>query len=175
LKRFLAEIGALLQAASSPAGFYPAVRQRVLAALGGVAAAVWTRTAQGDFQVEHQIQLARAGPDQVANARPCHDAMPRRVAKGERPLRVPPQGDRVPAEAMDVPANLTPHAVLLAPILIDQEAAGVPAVWLEPNQDASARKAAAPVRRQGSADAPLPPAGRAAALRPRMDGRGADA
>jgi hypothetical protein len=142
LNRFVEEIARLLQTPRAPADFYAEFLQRVLAALGGVAAAVWNRTPQGDFQAEYQINLAQVGLDQSPPARASHTEILRRVAAGTRPLWVPPHSGQEPAAAQAAPANLTAYGVLLAPILVDQQAGGVLEVWQEPHQDAAARRSA---------------------------------
>ena len=140
LKRAMEETARLLQTAHTPAEFHAEFLQRVLAALEGVAGAVWSRTAEGEFRLEYQINLPAIGLDRIAGAASSHHQLLRRVAQGERPLWVPPRSGQDGTGDRPAAANLTEHLALLAPILVDSQAAGVVEVWLEQAPSASARK-----------------------------------
>jgi biotin carboxyl carrier protein len=131
MQRAMAETARLLQGQLTPAEFHAEFLQRVLTALEGVAGVVWSRTPEGEFRLESQINLPEIGLDRAPEAAASHRELLRRVAQGERPFWVAPSGKD------------DAHAVLLAPILVDNEAAGVVEVWLDPATEPAARKALA--------------------------------
>jgi biotin carboxyl carrier protein len=141
MKRAMEEAARLLQAPLSLAEFHSAFLQRVLAALEGVAGAVWSRTREDDFRLESQINLAEVGLDHIPSAAACHHELLRRTTQGDRPHWVPPHSGQDLTGDRPAAANLTAHVDLLAPILVDGQAAGVVEVWLEPGAPANTRKA----------------------------------
>jgi biotin carboxyl carrier protein len=143
MKRAMEETAGLLQGQFTPAEFHAEFLPRVLTALEGIAGAVWSRTAEGEFRLEHQINLPAIGLDRIPGAAACHGELLRRVARGDRPHWAGPRGAQDAKPERPVAANLGTHAVLLAPILIDRTAAGVVEVWLDPATGAALRKALA--------------------------------
>jgi biotin carboxyl carrier protein len=141
MKRAMEETARLLQAPLTPAEFHAEFLQRVLAALDGVAGAVWLCSAEGEFRLEYQINLPEIGLDRIAGAAASHFQLLRRVAQGDRPLWVPPRSGQDGTADRPAAANLTEHMALLAPILVDSQTAGVVEVWLEQAPSAGARKA----------------------------------
>jgi multidrug efflux pump subunit AcrA (membrane-fusion protein) len=113
--------------------------KRVLTALEGVAGAVWSRTSEGEFRLEHQRNLPTIGLDCIPGADACHRELLRRVAQGDRPQWVGPRSGQDAAPERPAATNLTTHAVLLAPILVDSHVAGVVEVWLDPETGPAAR------------------------------------
>ncbi len=141
MKRAMEEAARLLQAPLTPAEFHAEFLQRVLAALEGVAGAVWLCSPDGDFRLEYQINLAEVELDRIPGAAASHRELLRRTAQGDRPHWAPPRSGQEPVGDRPAAANLTSHAALLAPILVDSQSAGVVEVWLEPGAAAGARKA----------------------------------
>lgn len=140
VNRLLQEIAPLLEASLSPDEFFAEFLQRVLTALSAVAGGIWCRTPQGNFQLPYQINLAATGLDQIPRARACHTEVLRLAARRDKPLWVPPHsGPGLEGEA-PAPANLTPYGLLLAPILIDKQVAGLVEIWQGPDYDPKLRK-----------------------------------
>ncbi|MCI0463092.1 MAG: efflux RND transporter periplasmic adaptor subunit [Gemmataceae bacterium] len=136
--RLVAELARLLQTSPTPAEFHSAFLGHVLHALGGVCGAVWSLTAEGAFHLEHRVNEAAVGLDRFADGLGCVAESLRHVIQGERPVWVPPGGG-----PKDGPLNPTAHALLLAPILIDNQPAGVVEVWLEPEREPDIRRSGA--------------------------------
>ena len=128
----------LLQSSLAPGDFYAEFLQRLLAALRGVAGAVWGRTPQGSFHLQYQINLAEVGLDQVPHGRACHGELLRAAAERDRPLWAPPHSGPDTNDGKISAANLSSYGLLLAPILVDGEVAGLVEVWLDFYQDAQA-------------------------------------
>jgi len=143
LTRLLEEIAHLLQTAASPEQFHAEFLQRVVSALRGIAGAVWSRTPQGHFQLQYQINTSEVGLDRIANGRPCHAELLRLAAQRDQPLWVPPRSGPDLSEGRIAAANLTGYGLLLAPILVDGETAGIVEIWQDFYHDSQAWKAAA--------------------------------
>jgi multidrug efflux pump subunit AcrA (membrane-fusion protein) len=133
--RLLEEIAQLLQSSLSPAEFHAEYLQRVLAALRGVAGAVWGRSPQGHFHLQYQINTVEVGLERITNARACHAELLRLASERDRPLWVPPHSGPDTADGRICGANLTDYGLLLAPILVDNEVAGLVEVWQDFYQD----------------------------------------
>jgi biotin carboxyl carrier protein len=135
--RFLEEIARLLEAAPAPNEFYAEFLQRVIAALGGVAGAVWLRTPEGQFQLQYQVNQAAVGLDAVPGGRACHAELLRKAAQRDRPSWAPPRSGPDPAGDQPTAANRTAFGLLLAPVRIDEQVAGLVEVWQDPRQEAA--------------------------------------
>jgi len=139
----MVELSQLLELPLAPAEFYADFLQRLLPVFDGVAGAVWTRSSQDDFHLEQEWNLAAVGLDPLADAGAGHAAILRRVARSDRPVWISPQRAARVQDKQETAAHPTSHALLLAPILGDNEVAGVVEVWLEAAQGQATRQAAA--------------------------------
>jgi hypothetical protein len=72
LQDLLQDMGRLLAAAPPPDVFYAGFLQRILAATGTEAGAVWGRDAQGAFRLEHQLGREAVGPEANPDAAAQH-------------------------------------------------------------------------------------------------------
>jgi multidrug efflux pump subunit AcrA (membrane-fusion protein) len=131
--QLLAELTGLLESPVGPAEFYGEFLQRVVPALNGIAGWIWTRTPHDDFQLEYQLHGAAVGVDQGPHPWTGHTELLRRVARENRPIWL----------ASCRAANLTDHAVVLAPIVVDDAVAGVLEIWQKPGQQNHALQTAA--------------------------------
>jgi multidrug efflux pump subunit AcrA (membrane-fusion protein) len=130
------EVGRLLATSTPPEEFYAAFLRRVLAATEARAGAVWGRGSWGDFQVQYQADLDAIGLDKVPQARACLAEALRLAAERRQPLCIPPHRGPGPASGNGTPANLTGHALFLAPILVDEDVDGFVEVWRPGGTDA---------------------------------------
>src|SRR5438128_678287 len=80
------ELTRLLEASLPPAEFHAAFLQRLLAVMGAQAGAVWVRGPQGEFQLQHQVNRAAVGLDEVANGPAVYADTLRIAAQRGRPL-----------------------------------------------------------------------------------------
>jgi biotin carboxyl carrier protein len=139
--RLLEEIAQLLQQSLSPGEFYAEFLQRVLAALRAVAGAVWGRSPQGHLHLQYQINTDEVGLQRLTNGRACHAELLRLAAERERPLWVPPHSGPDTTDGKICGANLTDYGLLLAPVLVDNEVAGLVEVWQDFYQDSQVWRA----------------------------------
>ncbi len=131
---------ARLSESSVPAGaFYGEMLKRLLETLAAPAGAVWTRTAQGHLQLQYQINLKEIGLDQNEETRVAHEELLRQAATQMRPFHVPPRsGVGVREEGKPAAGNLTDQLLLIAPIMVNQQTAGIIEVWQQGNRPTQA-------------------------------------
>src|SRR5262249_19255384 len=113
--------------------------KRLLESLAAPAGAVWARTSQGHLQLQYQVNLKEIGLDKNEESRKSHEELLRQAVMNPRPFHVPPNsGVGVPEEGKVVAGNPTDHHLLVAPIVVNQQAAGIIEVWQNANRPTQA-------------------------------------
>jgi hypothetical protein len=131
----LEEIAKLSESNVAPGAFYAEMLKRLLESLAAPAGAVWGRTAQGHLQLQYQINLKEIGLDQNEEARVSHEELLRQAVMQPRPFHVPPRsGVGVREDGKPPAANLTNHLLLIAPIIVNKQVAGLIEVWQNSNR-----------------------------------------
>ena len=131
----LEEIARLSESNVVPGAFYGEMLKRLLETLAAPAGAVWARTAQGNLQLQYQINLKEVGLDQNEEARNSHGELLRQAMSQPRPFHVPPRSSvGVPADGKPAAGNLTNHLLLIAPVIVNQQTAGLIEVWQNANR-----------------------------------------
>ncbi len=127
---------ARLSESNVPAGaFYGEMLKRLLETLAAPAGAVWARTAQGNLQLQYQINLKEIGLDQSEEARNSHGELLRQAMSQPRPFHVPPRsGVGVATDGKPAAGNLTNHLLLIAPVIVNQQTVGLIEVWQNANR-----------------------------------------
>src|SRR5262249_47910123 len=127
INRLAEEIARLSEMELAPADYYGEFLQRVLTALAAPAGSVWLRTPQGNLQLQYQINMREVQFDAQQGGRESHDELLRQAAqKGQPGLLAPnsslgqPEGGKGPAAG-----NPTRFVILLAPIMVDKNVAGL--------------------------------------------------
>jgi len=128
INRLTEEIAHLSEQELSPAEYYGEFLQRILTILDAPAGAVWVRTAQGNLQLQYQINMAQVGLDRAENSRVMHGELIRQATmKGTASIHPPNSGT-----GDNGPGNPTELFILLAPITYDKQVAGMVEVWHHP-------------------------------------------
>lgn len=141
INRLVEEIARLSEQDLSPGEYYGEFLQRVLQALHAPAGAVWIRTPQGHLQIQYQINLRQVGLDKSEADKQSHDELLRQAAMVGRPTLLQPRSSiGNPEEGKVNPGNPTDYLVLLAPILVDKQVAGLVEVWQDPDRNAEAQR-----------------------------------
>ncbi|MGH7222909.1 MAG: hypothetical protein ACRELF_06760, partial [Gemmataceae bacterium] len=131
----LEEVAKLSESGAAPGAFYGEMLKRLLESLAAPAGAVWARTPQGHLQLQYQINLKEIGLDQNEAARQSHEELLRQAIVQPRPFHVPPQsGGGVAADGKPAAGNPTNHLLLLTPIIVNQQPAGIIEVWQHANR-----------------------------------------
>lgn len=141
VNRLAEEIARLSETELGPGEYYGEFLQRVLAAIAAPAGAIWVKTAQGNLQLQYQIRMREVGLDNAENGRQIHDELLRQVVMSGKPALMAPQSGIGTAESGKItPGNPTNHVILLAPIMVDKEVAGLVEVWQDPNRGQDAQR-----------------------------------
>ncbi len=140
INQLVEEISRLSDAQLTPQQYYAEYLQRVLTAIAAPAGAIWGRSPQGNLVLQYQIKMREVGVDQSDQARECHLELLRQAAHQGRELLVPPQSGAKGVEGKAAPANLTRYVILLAPIILDKQVAGLLEVWQEPDRPPAAQR-----------------------------------
>ena len=113
----------------------------MLSALGAPAGIVWIRTAQGHLQQQYQANMpSQVVVDRSEADRQMHDELLRSAAQMARPQMLPPHsGIGAPEEGKIVPGNPTDYVILMAPILVDKQVAGLVEVFHSPDRNLGAQ------------------------------------
>jgi biotin carboxyl carrier protein len=142
LQHLVEELAGLVHTARPPAAFYQEFLQRVIAALGAAAGAVWSWDGKA-IALTEQLNLSEVGLDPSGHASACHLEILRRAAQRDRPVWVPPRAGQDGTDGKVAPVNLTGHGLLLAPVLVDGITTSLIEVWHAPGPDAEAREVSA--------------------------------
>jgi len=131
----LEEVAKLSESGVAPGAFYGEMLKRLLESLAAPAGAVWARTPQGHLQLQYQINLKEIGLDQNEQARQSHEELLRQAVLQPRPIHLPPQsGGGVTADGKPAAGNLSNHLLLLTPIIVNQQPAGIIEIWQHANR-----------------------------------------
>jgi hypothetical protein len=139
LSKRLEEVSRLAESSASPVVFYGEMLKRLLESLAAPAGAVWTRTAQGNLQLQFQINIKEVGIDKSDDARQTHEELLRRMASEPRPLHLMPHsGMGAPPGSKSVAGNPTDFLLLLVPIMLGEQLGGILEVWVPANRPQAA-------------------------------------
>jgi multidrug efflux pump subunit AcrA (membrane-fusion protein) len=141
INRLVEEIAKLSEEDRSPPDFYGQFLQRVLAAVAAPAGAVWIRTPQGHLQLQFQIKIQQVGLDASETARQSHNELLRMCAQLGRQQLIPPHsGTGTSEEGKTAPGNPTDYVILIAPIMVDKQVAGLVEVWQDADRNPNAQR-----------------------------------
>jgi hypothetical protein len=139
--RLAEEIAHLSETELAAPEYYAQLLQRLLAAFSAPAGAVWLRTPQGNLQLQYQINMREVGLDRTEAGRLGHDELLRQaVTRGQPGLLPPNSGLGEPEPGKPVPGNPTGYFILLAPILVEKQVAGLLEVWQDPRHGPDAQR-----------------------------------
>jgi hypothetical protein len=141
INRLAEEIAHLSEQELAPADYYGEFLNRVLAAIAAPAGAVWLRTPQGNLQLQYQNNLRQVGIDRSEESRQKHDELLRQAnLKGQPGFFPPHSGLGQPEGGGPAAGNPTDFVILLAPIVVDKQVAGLVEVWQDPTRGPEAQK-----------------------------------
>src|SRR5207302_8432513 len=125
INRLFEEVARLAEADLSPTDFYGEFLKRVLTALAAPAGAVWGRTAQGNLQLQFQINMREVGLDATEEGRESHDELLRKAVTQPQPRYLPPHSSEGGQAGAAGPGNPTDYILLLVPVVVDNQVAGL--------------------------------------------------
>jgi hypothetical protein len=135
LSKLLEEVARLSEGNVAPGTFYGELLKRLLSGLAAPAGAAWTRTAQGNLQLQFQVNMREVGLDRSDETRAAHEELLRRAVTEPRPLHLLPHSGVGPAaDGRPAAGNPSDFILLLVPVLLNEQAAGVIEVWQHANR-----------------------------------------
>jgi biotin carboxyl carrier protein len=141
INRLVEEVARLSEQDLAPTDYYGEFLQRVLAAVAAPAGAVWVRTPQGHLQLQYQINIREVGLDRSEEDRQAHGELLRQAAQMARPLMLPPQsGTGAQEEGRPAAGNPSNKFILLAPILVEKQVAGLIEIFQDPDRSPDAQR-----------------------------------
>jgi hypothetical protein len=139
IKRLVEEIIRLSEQELPPEDYYREFLKRVLSALEAPAGAVWVRNPQGNFSLQYQINVQEVGLDRTEAGHRSHAELVRQAAIKGQPMVVPPNSGEGPTDNENPgPGNPTNFVILMTPILVDKQVAGLVEVWQDPRLNPTA-------------------------------------
>jgi hypothetical protein len=139
INRLFEEVARLAELDLAPVDFYGEFLKRVLQALAAPAGAVWVRTAQGNLQLQFQINMREVGLDASEEGRASHDELLRKAVMQPQPRFLPPRSSEGAGTGGSAGAgNPTDYLLLLVPIVVDNQVAGLLEVWQAPDRHPNA-------------------------------------
>lgn len=123
-----------------PGEFFAEFLRRVNTALAARASAIWLKTPNGHLQLQYQINLQAVGLDQDDFVKQSHYEVLRRAMGQSKPMLIAPNsGPGIESEGIN-PPNPMPFLLVLAPILVENEALGLVEVFQDANRRSSAQQ-----------------------------------
>ena len=140
LNQRLEEVSRLSEGDSPPGVFYGEMLRRLLESLAAPAGAVWMKTTQGNLQLQFQINLKETGLDQSESARTAHDELLRSALAQSKPIHLMPKTSLGSAsqETQSSGGNPTDFILLLVPVQVSGQVAGLIEVWQGANRAVNA-------------------------------------
>ncbi len=139
INRLVEEIARLSEADLPPTDYYGEFLQRVLTAVAAPAGVIWVRTPQGHLQLQYQVNMQAIGIDGETE-RQTHSELLRAAAQMGRPQMLPPHsGIGAQEEGKIGPGNPSDYVILLAPILVDKQVAGLVEVFQNADRNPNAQ------------------------------------
>jgi hypothetical protein len=139
--RLAEEVAHLSETELGAPEYYAQLLQRVLAAFAAPAGAIWLRTPQGNLQLQYQINMREVGLDRGESGRLSHDELLRQaVTRGQAGLLPPHSGLGEAEGGKPAPGNPTDFFILLVPIHVEKQIAGLIEVWQDPKHGPDAQR-----------------------------------
>src|SRR5262245_57063210 len=139
IKRLVEEIIRLSEQDLPPDDYYREFLKRVLFALEAPAGAVWIRNPEGHFPLQYQINIQQIGLDRSEDGPRSHEELIRAAAFKAQPLQVPHRRSAGTTENDGpTPGNPTDYVILIVPILVEMQVAGLIEIWQDPRMSPNA-------------------------------------
>jgi len=141
IARLAEEIAHLSEMDLDAAAYHQEFLQRLLMAIAAPAGAVWLRTPQGNLQLQCQVNMQQVGLDSSENSRQTHDELLRQaMTRGQAGMVAPHSGLGAGEEGKAAAGNPTDFVILIAPIVVDKQTAGLVEVWQDPGRPPDAQR-----------------------------------
>ncbi|HMC66646.1 MAG TPA: hypothetical protein VKI65_17055, partial [Gemmataceae bacterium] len=141
INRLFEEVARLSEQELDPSQYYGEFLPRVLAGIAAPAGVVWLRTAQGNLQLQAQVNLRQVGLETSEEGRLAHNELLRQAMQTGRPIMALPHSSfAAPESGGQAAGNPTDYLILLAPILVEKLVVGLVEVWQDAHRNPDARQ-----------------------------------
>jgi multidrug efflux pump subunit AcrA (membrane-fusion protein) len=121
----------------SPETFYSGFLTRVVSAMAAVGGAVWIVADGGKLKLQYQVNLAQTGVDASPQGRSQHALLVKNVVESAQTVIAQPSSGPTKAGGASNPTELL---VVLAPLIVEQQAQGVVEIFQRPGGAPSAQR-----------------------------------
>src|SRR5262245_37576743 len=121
----------------SPETFYSGFLTRVVSATAAVGGAVWIVVDGGKLKLQYQVNLAQTGVDASSQGRSQHALLVKDVVESAQAVIAQPSSGPAKAGGASNPTDLL---VVLAPLVVDQQAQGAVEIFQRPGSAPSAQR-----------------------------------
>jgi hypothetical protein len=139
VNRLAEEIAQLPKMNLKPTQFYGEFLQRLLMCLAAPAGAIWSKSAKHSLVLQYQMNIHKVALDLEGVNGKKHDGLLEQAILVAKPGLFLPKSSE-PTTAATTAGNPTDYVILLAPIVIDDQAAGLIEIWQDPNRGADAQR-----------------------------------
>jgi multidrug efflux pump subunit AcrA (membrane-fusion protein) len=137
IRKLVAEIADLAESDIQPAEFTVEFLNRAVAAVAASGGAFWMLDGRGSLKLQHQLEFRLTGlMDGRAKTAP-HDALLGCMLQASQPQIIPPGAT---IEGFPNAGNPTPFALIVAPLVVDKQVAGLIEILMDPNRRAATQK-----------------------------------
>jgi biotin carboxyl carrier protein len=140
INQLIEEIARLAESNLAPLEFAAEFLQRLVTALAASAGVLWNRTQHGNLQLQYQINFQEIGLDLIENGRDCHEQLIRHAVQLGRSMIVPPRSGPQFSGQGTAPANLSNFVLILVPIIVEKQVAGIIEIWVDADRNPQAVK-----------------------------------
>lgn len=141
INKLISELARLSAQDLTPADYYSSFLHGVQTALTATAGAIWLFTPQNRLQLQFQSNMHQVGLDRSETSRQMHEELLRYATTKAQPIILMPQSGVEGSSNGAKVGNPTDYAVLLAPIMLDKQVAGLVEIWQDANRNHQAQKA----------------------------------
>lgn len=135
LSQRLEEISKLCDSDVPPGIFYGELLKKLLESLAAPVGALWTKTSQGNLQLQYQINLKEVGIDKNEESRQSHEELLRQVVVNPRQVvLLAHSGLAADEQGKSGAGNPTDYLLLLVPILLNNQLTGIIEVFQGSNR-----------------------------------------
>jgi multidrug efflux pump subunit AcrA (membrane-fusion protein) len=128
IRQLVGEVAQLAAADISPREFYEGFLSRVLAAMAAIGGGVWLKQPDGALKLAYHANLPATGLLEQQDS-PGHRRLLTRVLESKQALVVPPHAAGASGSPTSDPDNPTPHLLVLAPLLLEDETKAIVEVF----------------------------------------------
>ncbi|MFO0891911.1 MAG: biotin/lipoyl-binding protein [Isosphaeraceae bacterium] len=137
IRKLVAEIADLAESDIQPAEFYVEFLNRAVAAVAATGGAFWLMDGRGGLRLQYQVEFNQTGLMDGRVKTAPHDALLGCMIQATQAQIIPP-GAAV--EGVPQAYNPTGLALILAPLIVDKQVAGLLEILMDPNRRAAQQK-----------------------------------